>query len=361
MKILPLAFTPYTKPAQDSGRSKFNISLNFEGKDSFKRSGSFFEKHISDLQSDIESIVNPYIEQHKTRFLQLGKIGYDSQEKLKLINKYETGLMQKKLSAFNSDEFASAAQNANLYEKYMENIKEFERTEQFVKSHPVYSTDKILNTIEKGKIKIHRDDAYFEQLKPFYDKYQSVKQSMDLEFARITSKNNPEFFEKIKKLDEQNKTAVMLFLVSGYPDAAEITKEAGEIVKCCKNGKVSYDILKKFEKINYKIQKFQEDRQDNSAVLESIDKFLEENKNYRMDNLSEEEIHGTYKTLLSMTDEVISGSIRALNDYNTAHPVKLSPRITDRAFKIQAKVNRAINNLIQEEKEKFYGRINSEY
>lgn len=361
MKVLPISVNIYSSGLQNknvnNNSSSYNIKPVFTGEDRFYHSGDFFDNQVNQLQKDVQNIILPYQEQHKEQFRLLGKIGYDSQEKLKLINKYETELMNKKFSAMRGEKFKKSVQNAMLYEKYASNIQEFERIVRFVEVHPTYSTDRILNEINKSRVKMHRDDGYFQTLKPYHDKYIEIKQNIDEELDNISSKNLPEFHEKIKQLNEQNKTAVMLFLISGYTDAADITTEAEQIIKDYKSKKISYDTIKRFEKLNYKIQKFEENEKDNAVVFETIDKFLSENKYYHTTNLSEEEIHHTYKLLLAKTDTIIEKAQKDIEKYNQTHQIKINSRIIDRTYKSQAKINKILAELIQKEKEKIYSQL----
>ena len=362
MKVLPINVNIFSSEIKNkksiNNHYSSNIKPAFTGKDSFQRTNEFYDTRINQLHNDIQNIIVPFNEQHKEQFIQLGKIGYDSQEKLKLINRYENELMRKKFSAMDGEEFKKAAQKAMLYEKYAANIQNFERTAQFVEEHPAYATDKILREINNGRTNIDSADSYFKTLKPFYDKYNEVKQTMDEDLDNISSKNLPEFREKIVKLDEQNKTAVLLFMVSGYTDAADITNETEQLIKDYKDKKVSFETLKRLEKINYKIQRFEENQNDSTSVFETIDQFLSENKDYRATNLSEEDIHQTYEKLLSDADAVIKNFFDSIVEYNQTHPVKLDRRIIDRTYKAQAKLNKTLDELIQKEKEKFYSQSN---
>ena len=353
MKILPVNLNMFS--AVNNNRSCYqtpHIRMCFNGEDSFSRTNSFVNEQIRQLENDVNNKVLPYRDEHREKFIALGKIGYDSQEKLKLVRAYETELMNKKFDAGETETFKNASQNARIYEQYNRNIKEFERNEQFVQEHPQYASSELLQAIEKGREKVYRDSEEFEKLKPHYEKFQEIQEQMDDELSDVSSAALPEFHEKIKQLDMQNKTAAMLFLVSGYTDVQEIKKETGDIIQEYKENKVSYDILKRLEKVNYKIQKFEED--DKTSVLESIDNFLEENKNSEAAELTKDEIHQTYKTLLENTDEIILKYTGEMTAYNEANLVKISPRIMDRTFKSQEKTNKIINELILNEKEKYY-------
>lgn len=358
MKILPVNLRVFPSANKLNASQTPVVKLFFNGKnDSFERKNSCMDKQITELENDVNNKVLPYIEEHREKFVALGKVGYESQEKLKLVRVYETELMNKKFGAGKNETFQNASQNARIYEQYDKNIKEFERNERFVHDHPEYASDELLQAIKKGREKVYRDCEEFEKLRPHYEKSQEIREQMDSELSDVSSAALPEFHEKIKQLDMQNKNAVMLFLVSGYTDAQEIKKDTVDIVQEYKENKVSYDILKRLEKVNYKIQKFEED--DKTAVMESIDNFLEENQNSDAADLTEDEINKTYKTLLEKTDEIILKYTGEIAAYNEANPVKISPRIMDRTFKSQEKINKTISKLIQKEKEKFYSSLNN--
>lgn len=361
MRILPIISniqTVYNPNKNYTRNNTLRINPSFGSEDRFQKSDVLLNPQINQIKSDIQNIVEPFLEENKERFIMLGEIGYDSQEKLKLIKDYETRLMQKKFNAAQNEAFKNLTQNAILYEKYKNNIQEFERTAQFVQNHKMYSTDKILNAIENGRKKIYRDSEEFKKLKPYYDKFQEVKTNMDKELDNISSKNIPEFSKQIKNLDEQNRTAVMLFLISCYTDANDIKKEAQLLLSDCKNHKISYDIFKRIEKINYKIQQFEENTENKKSITDPIDKFLEENKDYKKTNIPENEICKIYEKLLANTDKTISKYANELIEYNQSNKIKISPRIIDRTYNSQARINKHLNELILQEKEKFYRQEN---
>lgn len=364
MKILPIITSVPLKNQHQKNVDRLNVyggQVIFAGSDSFKRSSSLLDTQLSQLNEDVQNIIIPFNQQYKEKFLELGKIGYESQEKLKLVREYETQLMNKKFGAMRGEDFEKALINAKLFEKYNSNLQEFNRTVASVQEHPTYATDEISRLIKTGRAKMLRDDEYFKTLKPFYDKYIQVESEMESEFEKFTSKNIPDFAEKVQKLDEQNREAVMLFLISGYTDAAAIKKQAEALINECKNGKVPFDVFKQIENINYKIQKFEEASLQNSQFMDEIDNFLEKNKNYKAENLSENEIHDAYKGLLSGIDNAIGKSLTELKDYNNSNSFKPSPRIIDRTFKSQARMNKMLNRLIEQEKTKFYSGSNLEY
>lgn len=365
MKIYSIKTNISSRTYNNNNRLKFQPKyqspITFNGSDTYQGS-SFIDKQINDLKNNIETKISPLKDKYKQEFLQVGLIGYDSQEKLKLIRKYETALMNKKLQTPENTDLISATKNAILYEKYLNNINEFERTAEFAAEHNYCATPEILRYIEKSRPKIYRDNDEFENLKPFYNKYRTEKESMEQSLNKITSAGLPEFSEKIKQLDEQNKTAVILMIISGYLGISDINREASKIYQDYTEQKEPlYKLLERIESLNNKIQKFDEEKSTHEKNISELKDFIAVNKDYKTKNLSEETITKTYQKLLHNTDTVILNYIDSLKEYAAVNPAKISPRIVERTFNAQAKINKKLNNLIQKEKQKLYEQTNNEF
>ncbi len=333
----------------------------FTSNDRFE-ANSIVKTELDSIATDIKEEIIPYREKYKNTFIQLGKIGYDSQEKLKLVKNYETMLMNKKFNAANNEIFKQASKNALLYEKYKNNIDEFERTAQFAQKNNYYSNTEIVKLINTSRPKMIRDAEEFSKLEPTYNKVNETTELMNADLEKICSGNLPNFHNKIMALNEQNKTAAMLMFISDYPDTTNICNEYKNILNEYQTKKLPmYDLLKKIEKLSYKIQKFKENQENSEERLAEINRFVEENKNYKTENISEKTIKTTYDKLLKNTDDTIIKYSKDLQDYVNKHPVNISPRITDRTFKMQARIIKQLNELIWQEKQKFYSQTNQDF
>ena len=362
MRIPAISISQPFKP--QNKRTNTSLYLNrptFSGKDRFEGK-SIIQTGLDELKADIEEEIIPYREKYKDTFIQLGKIGYDSQEKLKLVKDYETRLMNKKLNAENNETFIQASKNALQFEKYKNNIDEFERTAEFVQKNDYYSNPEILKTIDKNRSKMIRDAKEFAKLEPLYNKTNETKAQMNTDLEQISSKNLPDFHNKIKALDEQNKMAAMLMFISEYPDTTNICNEYKSILKDYNEKKIlMYDLLDRIGRLSYNIQKFKERKNNFEENINDINKFIEENKSYKTENISEKEIRTTYDKLLKNADNTIAMHSKNLQNYAAAHPAEISPRIADRTFKMQAKILKQLNTMIWNEKQKFYNRINQDF
>ena len=360
MRISPIGQTIYLKTQNKTTKnSKYHANTNY----SFTGNNNSINTLIESQLENIEHEINEYIltpENNKEKFIQIGKIGYDSQEKLKLIKKYENTLFQKKFNALNLNTIKEIIPNALLYEQYLKNTKEFERNADYINTHPIYATEDIINTITKNRNKIYRDDTEFEKLKPSYIKLKEVQNSLQNDLDKISSKNNPLFYQQIQNLDEQNKLAAMLILISGTLEVSDIIKESTQIKKDYQNKtQPRNQILERIEKLNKKIEHYKFENSNTIDYTIDIDQFLEKNKNYKTKNISEKEINETYKDLILQVENTILKYTEELQDFANNNPIKLSPRIIDRTFQSQAKINNGINKLILEKKNNFYASISN--
>ena len=354
MRIFPIVQNYGTAVQYKNNRVVQNKQIPFASGGSYNM-GAITEHRLKELKTVIDTEIRPNYENNRDLYIRLAKIGYDSQEKLKRINYYETKLMHTKLSAPDNPEFKKVQELLKPYETYQNNIKEFERTEEFVKTRPIYKTDEILNAIEKSRPKIYRDREEFEKLTPLYERFSKEKIKLDNDLEKIISKNNPEFFAKIQKLNDENKEAVLLFMISDFQESADIIKEYEDIVKAGRDKKNSpLVIYERTEKLAHIIDNLLYDRDKKERINNEIKDYIENHKNYEKENLSAEEIEKEYKNLIKQAQTAISRSGKTLENKLPEYQTQISPRISDRAIKAQARAIKHINNLIQQEKEKMY-------
>lgn len=356
MRILPVTarfFTNNTNTGIVNRQNTYKPQFTADDANDTFQSYSILDMQLEEMQDEIKNKIEPYKEMIKDKFCIIGKIGYDTQEKLKLIKNYETQLMNKKFDADSQQAFKKAEQKTKPYEEYQKNIKEFERNEKLVNSNPYYSA--VSGAIEKKRAKVYRDSDEFAKLEPLYEKIQSTKQDMSEELDSVNSRNLPEFYPKVKDLDDKNRTAVMLALVSGYPETVNISKKSAEILKAYENNsKPSYKLLEDVEALNSNIQSFEHSIENNNDVIEEMDKFIDDNKDYEKNSLQTSEIKNTYEGLLQKADTIINRHAQKLMAFFDSDNTKVSPRIIDRTLKSQVRANKEINRLIQKEKQKIY-------
>ncbi len=355
MRILPVNFNNYN-PVYNTKTQKSTMTPVFNGQDTFK-SGSVLDMEISNIKEGIKNTVDPYKDKYNEKFIQAGKIGYESQEKLKLAKEYHQTLWNKRFNAGNNAVFKKVEKTTDLYEKFSQNVNNFERTAEFIQSREIYSTHDLLNAIDKYRPKVYKDKEEFEKIKPLYDKYQAAKTKTDEDLEALIMHENPEFRTKMQKLDEQNKEAVFIFLTSGYMEMQNIYKGAKTLFADYEQKKYpQYELLQRAEKINEDIARFKETIQNSDETQKNIDDFIQRNHDYEKNPLTKEEIKQEYETRLNKADKIIQKHAGELEEYYTNNPVKLSPRIVSRALNAQNKANNTINQLLQNEKEKQYNK-----
>ena len=353
MKISPVNI--FCIQNQQNIRSRKTTASSFRSNDrtSF---GTILDRQIAELKETFDSEINPFFEEIKPKYIQIGKIGYDSQEKLKIVNNYTQKLFQKRFTYEENPVLQKVKKYVEPYEQYRQNIKTFERTSNFIQNSEIYSTPEIKKFIEKNKAKIYQDAEEFEKLKPLHDKYEQTKDLISTELEAKVIQNRPEFAKKIEELNYQNKEAVMLMLVSGYPEVLKLTTDAGNLFKDYNEKKEPlYKLMERAEKLSYDAQDFQMNTMENRAHIDDeIDSFLKRNKNYLSENLSEDEIKTVYSELLEKADSIIEKNTQSLDKYYTSHQIKISPRVIDRTLNAQNRVNKKLNALLLQEKQKIY-------
>ena len=100
MRILPVVTRFFTNNANTNTinrQNAFKPQFTADDANDTFQSYSILDLQINEMQDEIENKIKPYKEMIKEKFNIIGKIGYDTQEKLKLIRTSETQLMNKKL------------------------------------------------------------------------------------------------------------------------------------------------------------------------------------------------------------------------------------------------------------------------
>lgn len=363
MRILPVIAFPFarTQNAQPVNKQPQKISFT-SGSDVFQP-GSILDREISDLKEVFNTEIYPIIEKNRDRFNQTGKIGYDSQEKLKLIQSMEQKLFDKKFNATDNKFFKEVEQVTGIYEKYKENIREYELTSKNIKNSTMYNTPELLKVIDKSKPKIYQGEEEFKKIQPLYQQYNDTKQHINEDLDEISIKNMPKFAKKAADLREQNTTAVLIILNSGYSDMLKLSNDAEALFRDYEEqSQPAYKLLERAERLNCDVQRFQNNNPELTGLEnDETDNFLFENNNYESTNLSKEEIENTYNLLFKEAEMLIDFHTTNLYNYYKSNPVKLSPRIIDKTLKAQERANRNINKLLQKEKQAFYEKSNEEF
>ena len=356
MAILPITNRIYTPSKTTYNKQIGHKSTNPTFKGTYTDGPCpIIDNGIKQLKSKIDTVIKPYAETNKELFTSLLKIGYASQEKLKMINRYETKLIQMQLDAVNSPKIKQNSQEAMIYKNYLLNLSHFNSLIEYTQKNPKFATEKILHTIKISKPKMTRDSEEFKKLKPLYIKANEIRAQMSEDFNRINDQKSPHFIQGIKELDTQNKTAAALILMSDYPEYNAIIKEYDRILTNRKeNIEPLYRILERIEDLNNKIQNFEEQKQNKQSILNDISNFVNANKDYETNSLSARTIQENYNALIANTQDVIDKNSTELENYRKEHQVNISQRIIDRTLKMQDKINKQLNILIAEEKRNLY-------
>ena len=337
-----------------SYQNTFSNKNTFRSNNIHAKGHSFWKTYMNELASEVQNEVVRYKNTYMNRFILLGKIGYDSQEKLSLVNKFEKELFNRKVFAENDKNFAEASKNARLYEKYQDNISDFERTVEFARRRDFFGSSDMAEAIKCSKAAMTENTEEPEKLKPLYIKFLEVKEKMQTDLEKESSNSIPEFFNKIKALDMQNKTAVMYMMISDYTETMQIIKDYENLFKeYNENGNLSYIFFNKISNLFERVQMFKERKPKLQENFKAIDEFLEENKNYQTENLSESTIKSTYTGLLNNADRIISECTKELEDYNAASAQIIDIELINKTLKKQESIISGLKERIAEAR---YGR-----
>lgn len=357
MKILPVNIFRHRDLSITNSKKDKNavLSTPFTSNDT-AHFGSILDMQIGELKEIFENEINPFIEKNKPMYIQIGKIGYDSQEKLKLAKNLNQQLFNKKFDLENNITIKKVEKTVEPYRKYLDNIKEFEQTSRFILNSKYYATPEMVRFIEKSRPKIYQGSTEFSKIKPVYDEYNQTKQNIDNDLNNIGLQSNPEFARKLKDLDNQNRTAVMLMLVSGYPDMLKLSGDAEKLFKDYKeHTQPVFKLMEQTERLTYDTRHFQEHSLSNRSELDKeIKDFIDANKNYKSENLTEEEINTVYNEFIIAADNTINSHAKKLETFVKDNPFKVSPRIIDKTLKAQQRTNKQLSILLQKAKEEFY-------
>lgn len=362
MKILPVSILPFIRTQNVQPANNQPKKISFTSKNDIFASGSILDREITDLKEVFDNEINPFIEKNREKFNQAGKIGYSSQEKLKIVQSLEQQLFEKKFNSTDNKIFKEVEKVTDIYAKYKENIREFEQTSKNIINSTMYSTPELRKAVEKSRPKVYQGEEEFGKIQPLYQEYNNAKSIINQDLDELSIKNMPEFAAKIEELRNQNATAVFIILNSGYADMLKLSKDAQQLFKDYKEkNQPAFKLMERADRLSCDVQKFQNNIENYETNSEETEKFIEENKDYENKNLSEEEIKNTYKELFKAADEIIDFHSANLYNYYKENPIKLSPRIIDKTFKAQERANRNLNKMLQNEKLAFYEKSNEEF
>ncbi len=350
MKILPINIYS-AKNIQNSQNRIYNSNPIFTSQnDSFESAPkSMIDVQFETLENKIANNVQPYLEATKDKFIKVAKIGYDSQEKLKIVQKGEQRLFSNVVSALKNDSFENAEKIAQPYKQYQNNIKYFEATAKNMETSS-FSTPEIQNYIERNREKMYQNSEEVEKLEPIYDKVEESKQNMLEELDKYKFQNR-----KVKDLADVNKSATVGLLFSSYQEANDIIKEFNNLKNGYKNKSIPmYQLEKRLEKLHYNVDDFNPTSEKKNEDLDYIDRFLEKNKEYYVTTVSKDYLKSVYEKLNQKSNEAIEKYSNDLDEYIEQNSPNLNQDIIDKTIETQNKINERLNNLIQAEKNKFY-------
>lgn len=352
MKILSIGYIPKNTTVIHAEKNKYFYQPNhaFTGYDSFMNAQNPIDKDIIVLKQNIDEVILPFKKQYAKQFSQLGQIEYETQEKLDLVNSQEAKLLLKKIEAEDNKAFKNTETKTVDYKKYIDNIEEFKFYEELAKKEPFLHNQAVKEKINAGRERFKGEINEFNKFKPYYDTVQNTKHNMREELDKITLKSLPDVAEKIKNLKDKHRTAAGLLLFSDCRKINEIYKEYNAIAECNKDTNADiYKLQKRIALLHDDLKKFAENDNKEDSI-DMINKFLDENSDNKIQDITKEEIKSVYEQLYTEADAVTAKYSEYLKKYDTDNKIEIDKKLINKTLKYQESVNKELASLIQKEK-----------
>lgn len=322
---------------------------------------SLYEKDLNQLKDSIERSILPYKTDKMPDYTLLAKIGYDAQEKIKLVQEQENSLFQAKLRFKDNEAFKQSRNTLTPYHDYQKNIKDFERTVDLVADCSYLATPRVTKYINKSSAKMYENASEFNKFEKLDKKYKEITEQTEKDLDKFDIRENPVFFKRIRDLGNQNKTAVALYWISDFYQAVEIEKAYEKLKTDSANNKITpYEFDKRVSQLNSKIMDFGKDKASRTTHDLKVKEFLAENKDYKTKNITNEEINSTYLKLHGQVTKTIWKNSYDLAMFFDKNKISPNTKIMNETLNSQYKINKKLNELIQKEKEKYYSKLNQD-
>lgn len=365
--ISPVSFKLFnTKSNNKLTAQKAPVNLSYP-KDtvSFKSLKNMLQVNFDEFEKTIKYDIEPFMADSKDLYMAVGKFGYNTQETLKIYGQNEAALLNYKLDKTNpsiNPYTAKYKKYSDPFNEYTSNLREYNNYTQTAKLE-LYNKPELHSKLEKASA-LCKENPEIEKIKPLMLMEKEAFNKIDADFEKINLKNsNKGLFEKLQNLREQLSSAQYFMVITPYNDAVKLKMTAEDISKSLSNPKISpLKKLESIEKANNTAYKIAETKNLFYKNKESMAKFVLENKNNVLPNISE--IESAYKDLNKKCDEVYKNAFENVSDFYKRNyidsKVSVNLKSLNKTLREQKKANSEIQQVINKIKQDFITKQNEE-
>ena len=363
MKVAPilsdkLYTKKYASPLKNKLQADTSYRLSFK---SDRYDGpSVLDIALTDLQNTIEDEIDPFINKYRGRYRKIGNIGLELQavtdELKKQSNEYfRTEIIDRKKYKI----FDTVKSETDDYATYLMNIKEYEHMKEMADS-PVYGSPEIRNKAESLKPLIYGNEAVFSSRKELLNAYKSAISMLDDTAGHLTIKNLPEY-EKIKYLNNLYNETVAAIIVLPVNEALHFKTEVENIIKSKEKSTTKLDKAMHLSRQMYSGSLLRSIKYADKNEAE-INKFIEENKDYKSRIPDIEEIKAAFNVLYTKRDAMVQNTARKLEViYNKSTNLPYDREAAKKIIDAQKAANEKLWTLIQEAKTEYIKKQNEKF
>lgn len=332
---------------------------------SFKSLKNMLQVNFDELEKTVKYDIEPFMADSRDLYMSVGKLGYDTQETLKIFHQKESDLMNLKIDKTNQDSNPYTAKYKKYsvpFNEYTSNLREYNGYLQTSKLE-MYDTPELHSKLNKASA-LYKENPEIEKIKPLMLMEKEAFNEIDTEFEKIKLENsNKNLFEKLRNLREQLTGAQYYMVVTPYNDAVKLKMAAEDISKSLSNPKISpLTKLDNIERANNTAYKILETKKLFYKNKESMKKFVQESK----DNVlpSQAEIESAYGKLNKSCETVYKNTFEKVSDFYQREYVgkksSVNLKSLSMTIKEQKKANSEIQQIINKIKQDFITKQNEE-
>lgn len=335
----------------------------------FKSLKNMAQIHFDELNTAIKNEVEPFMADSKELYYEVGKIGFNAQEALKIFNQRELELMLHKFEIANVEKNPSLAQYKPFEDRkhaYNKNIADLDRLTVMAKQ-TMYNTPEIAVAIEEASNIVFKKDKEIEKMLPlnkfYFETILNLQRRLDDFRLFDANKKMSDSYEDIK--DKLLMSQVYMVWMP-YSDCSKLLKDCDSLKGVISNPKIS--ILEKLKAIDIaqrKTQKIAEDKNIFYEKKEKISDFVKKNENYELDTPKPAVINKVYDELIAGCDSYAVDAVRKIDDFYKREyadqNVKINLKLVDNHLKEQSQAINKVQKLINKIKEEYIAKNNEEF
>lgn len=358
MKVAPIIPNMYSKKSTAQNIQKHSYYPAFKA-DSFNAS-SFLDIALTDLENTIQDEINPFISKYKDKYRKIGFMGIELEAVMQELKKQGNEYFRSELNAKNRyDIFEQTRAETDDYSNYLMNIKEYEHLSEMAEN-PFYNKPEVQKKVEEIKPLIYADSTVFESRKKLFSAYKNAISNIDDTAGRLTIKQLP-VYEKIKNAQNLYTSAVTAIMLLPVNDAVRFKTEAEKLINSNEKNHIKLDKAQKLVQQMYRGSLLESIRNANINEAD-IDKFLDENKNFKYEIPSVKEVKEAYKTLYAKREALLKSTSQVLEKfYEKAMQEPYNKAQAEKIINTQKSANEELWKIIQNIKSDYISRQNEKF